>query len=282
LAAPGGEDYSALILATGLEDTGDEGVVALYNLGDANRLVIAPGERNGQGSLTWSVLSASDDNLTRSMLQVEASTLDNVGNLRPFIDLSGTGAPSDDEKPFTVVHDLWWGIPGTAAGDEPTVVQSYSRGADTGWRTETANDVTLSTTAGTYTTLLEILDIDLWENRLYEVVFSGADNLLSGGSGFAAGDQWRWRIHRRFAGGVYSGIEAQASIRATATAAQRYPVRSIIGYFSPPVDGVCDFKVEMAKISGAATVTSSVQNDGGANVMSLQVKDIGAHNGDLH
>jgi hypothetical protein len=143
-------------------------------------------------------------------------------------------------------------------------------------------DITLSTTAGTYTTLVEKTGVSCKAGRLYEITFSGADNFLTGGSGFATTDNWRHRLARKIGAGAYATMKAQALIRCHVAAAQRYPLRVLIGYFSPSSDATVDFKCEMTKVAGAATVTTSVQNDAANNGMHLMIKDIGASSAALN
>jgi hypothetical protein len=238
-------------------------------------LTLSAGDRNSKGDMLFYLASAASDDSLGAMLQVDCFPI-GATSPQPIVDFTGASIQPGADAPRVIVHDLW---SGTAIGslEPPTQVQSYGRGAHPDWFAEApASDVVLSTTNGVYTTLVEVTDVPCLQGRTYEVIYTGADNLLTGGSGFAASDNWRYRIHRKVGAGSYLSMGCQNTIRANVAAGARFPVPPLIGYFSPTADALVDFKAEAAKVAGASTVTSEFEVAAGDCDMQIQVKDIGA------
>jgi hypothetical protein len=268
-----GAVYSALQLRSGVASETDGGLLSLQSWNaQQDRMVLGPGQINSAGSLELAFLTAAGNDSAPSMLTVVAQTLDRVGMLRPIIDLTGSGAPQAIAQPDTVVYDLWYGLQ-NGVGNAPVRAGSYGRGIID--RVESNADVTLSTTAGTYTTMISSNLVTCKQNRLYKISVSTPDNLVIGGSGFAVGDTWRWRLMKDVNGAGAVPLGAQALARANVAVSQRYAMCPLFSMYSPPADSSVQFREEAAKTSGAATVTSQTNNDGGNNYVQLIVEDVG-------
>ncbi len=151
---------------------------------------------------------------------------------------------------------------------------SDSRAVD--YATNTSN-VTLSTTAGTYTDLVTGATFTPVSGRRYRVSFYGGDNLLVAGSGFATTDTWRLRFQVSVAGGAYADLVPAGYQIARAPVAQtfRYAIPAGESDYLAGSTSTLRFKAAASKTSGAGTVTSVMETGTGANPFVLLVEDIG-------
>jgi hypothetical protein len=152
---------------------------------------------------------------------------------------------------------------------------------DPSWRAEATADVTLSTVAGTYTTLLTLSNLALRQGRMYKITAKPGAYLLSAGSGWTATDTWRMRI-RRDTGGGLANMRATKAVRSNVAAGAVIPMADFHGLFSPSASGNVSFALEAAKTAGAGTVTSTVSVDAGDGYIELLVEDIGEASAALH
>lgn len=127
LSSPLAGAYSSLQMWTGVLDETNQALISLADFGPMNRLVITPGEQDSKGAMEWTLCSAPNDDSIGALLQAVCLTLNDAGNLRPTIDLTGAAAPSEGVRPHTVVYDLWQGTP-NSFGEAPTKGRSYPRG----------------------------------------------------------------------------------------------------------------------------------------------------------
>jgi hypothetical protein len=141
---------------------------------------------------------------------------------------------------------------------------------------EVTSDTTLSTTAGTYSTIISTGNIPLLAGRLYKITATIGAYLLIGGSGGAANDTWRFRIYRNIAGGGAATMRTNAAGRINVASGGVVTLPVMTGTFSPPADGNVDFLVQGAKTAGASTVTSTVSVDAGEGYSQILVEDVGA------
>jgi hypothetical protein len=155
----------------------------------------------------------------------------------------------------------------------PLEVSNYAAGSQN-WSAENSANVTLSTTAGTYTLVVNVDNVPVIAGRLYRVTFCGGDNLLKNGTGAAVGDTWSQRFRRNTGAGYASMNTSKFILRADVTADQRVLIPDMVGYFSPSATGNVDFKCEAAKTSGAAGVTSQMES-GSASPFRITVEDVG-------
>lgn len=276
-AIPGGSfpnPYSLLAMNTARSDESRAAIVSLYDTGLRNRMVITPGE-NGKGTLEWTLIPAIFDNGFPSMIQAVAASLVDPGNLRPLVDLTGAAAMDEAHRIRTVVYDLWYGTP-NGYGEVPTQISSYPRGNI--YSNSNVNNITLSTTANAYTTVIEnAADISLVGGRRYEHIFSGGSNLLAGGSGFTTSDFWTLKLQvSTNSGGSWADVEGAAYIaRAQVAQSMRYAIPPVIRWYDPPADSsTTRFRWQSSMASGAATVTSSLIS-GAATPFRMLIKDVG-------
>jgi hypothetical protein len=126
---------------------------------------------------------------------------------------------------------------------------------------ETA-DVTLSTTAGTYTDVVVGNPIAVRAGRRYKITSSGGDNLLIGGSSFASTDAWKQKfLVDEGAGYIALPLDGESYVaRGVAAAATRYPIPVKVAYYVPAADD---------------TVTSVLDTGTGPCPLTLTVEDIG-------
>jgi hypothetical protein len=143
-------------------------------------------------------------------------------------------------------------------------------------RAEITSDTTLSTTAGTYSTIISTGALPLLAGRLYKVTAVIGAYLLVGGSGNAVNDTWRFRIYRDVAGGGAATMRTNAAGRINAANGGVVTLPVMSGTFSPAANNNVDFQVHGAKTAGASTVTSTVSVDGGEGYSQILVEDIGA------
>lgn len=144
----------------------------------------------------------------------------------------------------------------------------------------TAGPTVLSTTAGTFSDLVVVNDVPVIAGRKYKITCSEGHSLLSGGSGFAAADAWDFEGQMDLGHGAgFVNITPDKPfqrIRANIIlAASRWPLPVMLGIFHPSVSEPVDFKLRATKVSGAATVTSTVDTNGGAAPHILLIEDIG-------
>jgi hypothetical protein len=281
LALPLEAAYSALTLLSGAAFESAGGAITVYDFtragGVSNRMVIDSGQ-HGHGSMEFTLFSVPDDiTSARAMIQVTATDLTEVGTLRPYIDLTGSDAPTESVRPYTVVYDLFFGRPSDNYGEDPELVQNYGRGL-LAYAHET-NDVVLSTTAGTYTTVVETAVFPVIPGRVYKIQVSGGDRLLTGGSGFTTNDAWTHRVQVSQDGGAYIDMQrAGRTIFALSWVAtgKSYHVPSYVAYYVPPV-GVAEatLRYQASKFVGAATVTSTMQTNAGGSPWRLEISDVG-------
>jgi hypothetical protein len=164
-----------------------------------------------------------------------------------------------------------------ANGDITRDGQSYPRGlVATG---EEATDVVLSTTAGTYTDVVESSAFDAVAGRAYRVMFSGGHDLLIAGSGFATTDAWEYKFQRDVGSG-YGDVAPLSGpkyiVRSNVAIAMRYAIPVHIAYYLPSADAAgVTVKLHARKQSGAATVTSELETSAGATPFRIDVEDIG-------
>jgi len=151
---------------------------------------------------------------------------------------------------------------------------SDSRAVD--YATNTSN-VTLSTTAGTYTDVLVGNTFTPVSGRRYRVSFYGGDNLLIGGSGFATSDMWKLKMQVSVAGGAYADLVPgpMMIVRAQVAQTMRYAIPNFISDYLAGSTSTLRFKAAASKTSGAGTVTSVMETATGASPFVLLVEDIG-------
>lgn len=276
ISTPYSGAYSGVLMWTAAASEDNPGLITLADSATArsNRLVIAPGTQ-GKGSLEWTICAAPRDNASGSLLQAIALTLNDPGNQRPIIDLTGAGAPSESVRPYTVVHDLWLGTPNGFA-QEPTRVRPYPQG--TYAYDNKTTDVTLSTTAGTYTEIMRTTAFTAKTGRRYKITLSGGMRFVVGGSGFAAGDAWAQKCQVSVNAGAYGelaegGREFTAVSQAAASGTFHIP--TLIAYYTAVGNDSLSFRWLAAKLSGAVTVTTTYQADGGAAPFRMHVEEVG-------
>lgn len=182
---------------------------------------------------------------------------------------------------FRIQGAKFWVLDNPHHRVSPLEVSNYAAGSRH-WFNTNSSDVALSTTAGTWTTVIEQITIPCQVGRLYKVTFSGGDNLLKNGAGKAVGDTWRMRIMRDTGSGYATMNAGKYILRADTTADQRVLIPDMVGYFSPSADGDVDFRVEATKVSGAAGVTSSMETNSGASPFVINIEDVGWHAGALN
>jgi hypothetical protein len=279
LAIPTGgtEAYSIIELLTTREDQTSPATISVYDTAARNRMVITAGENAGRGGIEWSLLPEDADMLKEAMLQAVCYTLDHADNLRPTIDLTGASSQVGKE-PVTVVHDIKYGTP-NAFGTTPTMKRSYPRGL-VGFGSN-SSDVSLSTTAGVFSTVVGIGDIPVLGGHWYKVTMAGGHSFVSGGSGFTVGDFWEFTLERALsATGIYDqlpGYPAFLRVRANVAIAARFPFPVVIGYYNPAGDSVIDFRGRATKGGGAATVTTGLGTNAGAAPFTLAIEHLGTN-----
>jgi hypothetical protein len=134
--------------------------------------------------------------------------------------------------------------------------------------------VALSTTAGTYTTIVEDTTVPVISGRRYKISYLGCDNLLIAGAGFATTNQWYGKFQVDISGGGYADLTltpANQIARLEVAATTRKPVPVVEGiYVASATDAACGFRFQAAKTVGAAGVTSQLEGS-----HTILVEDIG-------
>lgn len=130
LSSPLAGQYSALQMWTGVLEETNQSLYTLADFGPMNRLVITPGEQSSKGGMEWTICSAPWDDSIGAMLQAVCLTLNDAGNLRPTVDLTGAAAPSESVQPHTVMYRGFVGTP-NSFGQEPTKVGELIRAHST-------------------------------------------------------------------------------------------------------------------------------------------------------
>lgn len=242
---------SAFVQVYNAKDAGNEGINSVNNR--AMVLMRAKVNSGGQEAVAYVEASNSDQ-----IFQVQgASKINLLAVPGGRVQVSGDFQPLG--QPFAT-H---------TAGQHAF----YSAGTDEDHLETVTTDVVLSTTAGTWTDVVELVGISCRLGRLYKVSFLGGHNLLTGGSGFATSDQWDMRI-RRNTGSGYANIEEWRFARGRAEAS-RYPIPNRSVLFSPSATGTVSFLVQATKAAGAGTVTSELETNSSAADLRVLVEDVG-------
>jgi hypothetical protein len=151
---------------------------------------------------------------------------------------------------------------------------SDSRAVD---RATNTSNVTLSTTAGTFTDVVVGNTFTPISGRRYKATFYGGDDLNVAGSGFATTDQWKAKIQVSVAGGAYADLVPGYwhIARGQFAVAMRYAILVGISDYLASSTSTLRFKVAATKLTGASTVTSTLETQSGASPLVLLVEDIG-------
>ena len=252
---------SGFTLWSGAANESDPGVINLTDIGNQNQLLFTPGERGNQGALEIMLQAAPESNSKGPLVQVIGQTLQ-AANRRAWVDLTGAGSPTGKE-PYVAAYDIRHALPNNKSF-EPLYTQQYPKGLisfDNG-----VGNVTLSTTAGTYTDVINSTNAyaTLRQGERLKVTYfcDSGGNLLISGSGFATTDTWRARLAVSIEGAAYSVISGSDAYMNRAQVAQsmRYliPDRHWI-YTVPAGVTYVYFLVQASKTSGAGTVTSVLE-----------------------
>jgi hypothetical protein len=208
-------------------------------------------------------------NLTDNPLfQVDTGFL-NPSGAQPIIDLTGFSDPALEA--IVAVGDIKLAA-SQGAGNAPVLGGSYPRGIIV--YAETNSDINFSLTTNAQTTLIETAAVNITAGRHYKITFTGADNILFGGSGQAIGDTARVRLERGISG-VYQALASQVSYRNVTAAANRYPFMPLTWDYTPTGNATVSWRVRGTRTVGAGTVQVSMANDGGNNMTQLFVEDMG-------
>jgi hypothetical protein len=227
--------------------------------------------RDPLGSTEWRLWSPKDDLSQAPFISAEFKSLGAVP--RPIIDLTNASAAAGKEA-RVVVNDIWYGTPSGNTGILPTQVSSYPRGVVA--FAEQTNDVTLSTTAGTFTQVVETPAVNVVGGRRYKVTFTGGLDILTNGSGFTVSDTWDQKIQRSVNGGAYGDVGGATRIaRAWVASGFRYNIPVCVRYYDPAISASVSWRLVASKVAGAATVNSIYETNAGASPFDLSVEDIG-------
>jgi hypothetical protein len=278
LAIPGTPSiaYSIIEWLTARTDETEAAIISVYDTEARNRMVITPGQNADRGNIEWTLVPEDAAMLKEAMLQAVCLTLDHVDNLQPTIDLTGANSQAGLE-PKTVVSDLYWAKGQHNFGSTPALLGLHGRGMIA--YAEEDTDVVISPTVGTYTTIVTTTQgPPVYAGRRYRVTFSGGTNIVSGGSGFAVADRWDVKFQRSVDGGAYGDFWGPViCARAWVAIAFRYPNLPIVAYYTPAADASSvNWRVQMAKITGASTVTAEIETGVGVIPLQLGVEDVGA------
>lgn len=267
--------YSTMIMSSGAANETSDALISLYDTNARNRMVIAPGERNSKGSIEWTIASADGSNTLPSMLQAVCLSLDDASSLRPIIDLTGASAPAETQQPRTVVYDLWAGEP-TSYMVAPTQLRSLGRGV-VAYAESTGNiSIPANASPTAYFDGQIANNVPVKAGRRYKVTASGWFDWVTGGSGWAIGDLFWFRLFvDEGAGYVTLTKEGFQQFRTNVAVVGRWAVPVLIGYYDAVADGTPDFKYAAKKQAGAATVTMVVTENGGLQPGTLLIEDIG-------
>lgn len=268
--------YSAVQFWTGVLEETNQALITLSDFGTMNRLVIAPGEQSSKGGIEWTLTSAPNDDSQGAMLQAVCLTLNDAGDLRPIIDLTGASAPSEGVQPRTVIYDLWAGTP-NGYGEAPTMLQSMGRGV-VAYAQSTGNiSIGAVASPSAYVDGQIASNVPVKAGRRYRLTASGWFDWVTGGSGWAIGDLFWFRIQvDEGAGYVPLTKEGFTQFRTNVAVVGRWAVPTLIGYYDATADGTPDFKFSAKKQAGATTVTMVVTENGGLQPGTLLIEDIGA------
>jgi hypothetical protein len=226
------------------------------------------------GSTDWRLYSPKKDFSQPPFHQAGYKSL-HASSPRPRIDLTGPGGVAGQEA-RTVVHDLWYGAP-TGEGSLPTETGSYPRG-QVAFGVETTSPIVLSTTAGTYTQIVESSAFNAIAGRCYKISFFGSSNLLVAGSGFTTTDSWDHKMQLKVGAGAYADAADVTIItrifRLQVAAATRAPIPNHTAIYRPAANASVQIRLAATKSSGAATVTSQYEG-GPSSAFYILVEDIG-------
>lgn len=238
MASPFLGAYSALLLRTSAANETQPAVVALSDLvmRDMNRLVITPGERNGKGALELTLVSQGGTTAQAALIQAICETLD--GSERPYIDFTGVLASVEAARPYTVVHDLYYGTP-NGAGDGPTLLGSYPRGV-----LERVRRTTILTCEAE-TTISTLPAVTLVSGRRYRLAFYCRS--LNWGTAAAA---------------AYGGIRIRDGAGGTQICDGSFLIQSALGQAAALVETVVDCPADIA--AGSHTFVATLQRTAGA------------------
>lgn len=282
MALPGGL-YSFINLFTAMTSEVDGAFVLVQGVGvnpnQSSWMSIGSSDL-GVGSLRWKIVSRQNV-ATSPLIELDSSQLGGTVTARPILNLVGTDFGGTPLQPRTVVHDLWYGED-AGAGVAPTQDMSYGRGAKPTWRFEKTSDTVLSTTAGTFTTIITTGNLALKAGRLYMIMAKPGSQIVTGGSGFAVTDQYLIQVLRAVNGGAFGNMGCRTRSRTNLAVAGFWPLWTTIGTYSPAANANVEFKMEATKAIGAATVTTTVQTDTANGYSELLVIDVGAASGAVH
>lgn len=141
-------------------------------------------------------------------------------------------------------------------------------------------EVTLSPTAGVYSNLVTVANVDVVAGRYYRCTMAGGHSFVTGGSGFTVGDFWEFTIERDVNNsgvwGQLPGAPIILRVRANVAVAARFPVPVLVGWYLPTGAASVDFRARAAKGGGASTVTTDVQTATGSSPFTLTVEEYAA------
>ena len=142
-----------------------------------------------------------------------------------------------------------------------------------------SSNVTLSTTAGTYSDIVVSGSLAVTGGRRYRIMTSGGNNILAGGSGFATSDTWQQRLQVDEGSGYGDlplGGSASYVMRLEVAVTTRQPIPVKVAYYEPSADDTVTFRWQMSKTNGASTVTTTVDATSAATPLAMIVEDVGA------
>lgn len=120
-----------------------------------------------------------------------------------------------------------------------------------------SSNVTLSTTAGTYSDIVVGATFTpAATGRRYKITYAGGDNLVIGGSGFTTSDTWLMKIQVSVAGGAYADVQGPWYItRAQVAQTMRYAIPPGEVNYVAASGSTLRFKAAATKSIGASSVT---------------------------
>jgi hypothetical protein len=174
------------------------------------------------------------------------------------------------------VYDLYYGTQ-VGYGNEPTLQGSYPRG-QVAFGVQTTSPIVLSTTAGTYTQIVETPAFNVLAGRCYKISFFGSSNLLVAGAGFTTTDSWDHKFQLKVGAGAYADAADVTIItrifRLQVAAATRAPIPNHTAIYRPAANASVQVQLAATKSSGAATVTSQYEG-GPSSAFYILVEDLG-------
>jgi hypothetical protein len=206
------------------------------------------------------------------LFQVDTGFL-NPSGAQPIIDLTGY---IDTLEAVVVAADYRIGS-SNGSGNAPTIGNPLPKGAIAYAFKDT--NTTLSTTAGTWTDVIETADAPVEVDHVYMVTMSGSYDLVTGGSGFATSDTWEYKLQRSLnSGGSWQDVGGRQIIaRAWVATGFRYIVPPFVRLYTPSTDApTVRWKVVARKAAGAATVTSVIETLAAECPYEILVEDCGA------